>query len=304
MPIYIGDYLADTMDLNDREHGIYFLLMLHYWKTGPLLNDKKRLIKIARTDNEEALNYILDNYFDLNGDECWHNKREDEELEKAKSRRESAVENGKKGGRPKKPTRNPQETHRLIEGIPTENPKGNPRKSSSSSPSSLKKEREDSWSLDDLIKMIDFWNDSKYSLPKYPKSKYKTGVNIPDVHDLLKNLSYFTREQISQSIINYSKILNDNSYKAFPTYPTAISFLIKGIESYYDDAKPFERCLKSGEIKKKKIDDKRQKNRPTHCKQCSIEINDKNTKISTTIMQCRECKTIYKWNGHEWIIDK
>ena len=160
------------------------------------------------------------------------------------------------------------------------------------------------WSLDDLIKMIDFWNDSKYGLPKYPKSKYKTGVNIPDIHDLLKNLSFFTREQISQSIINYSKILNDNSYKAFPTYPTAISFLIKGIESYYDDAKPFERCLKSGEIKKKKIDDKRQKNMPSHCKQCETEINEKNTKISISTMQCRECKTIYKWNGHEWIIDK
>ena len=164
--------------------------------------------------------------------------------------------------------------------------------------------KEGVWTLKDLIKMIDFWNDSKYSLPKYPKSKYKTGINIPDIHDLLKNLSFFTREQISQSIINYSKILNDNSYKAFPTYPTAISFLIKGIESYYDDAKPFERCLKSGEIKKKKIDDKRQKNRPSHCKQCETKINEKNTKISISTMQCRECETIYKWNGHEWIVDK
>lgn len=96
------------------------------------------------------------------------------------------------------------------------------------------------WTLDDLIRMLDFWN--KQDLPKFPESKYKTGVNIPDVQELLKNLSFYTHKEISGAITNYSKIWNDSNYTVFPSYPTAVSFLKKGIDSYYDEAKPFERC--------------------------------------------------------------
>ena len=303
MPIYIGDYIRDTQELTAEEHGAYFLLLMHYWqKDGKIGKDINRLSMVSKT-TEETTSYLLENYFNLNNGN-YKNKRADIEMKAAEARSNAARKNIQKRWDKQKndtiviPRYNDGNTIDDTESIPNE------YSSSSPSSSSLKKEKEEDWSLDDLIKMIDFWNDSKYGLPKYPKSKYKTGVNIPDVQDLLKNLSFFTREQISQSIINYSKILNDNSYKAFPTYPTAISFLIKGIESYYDDAKPFDRCLKSGEIKKKKIDDKRQKNRPSHCKECEAEINEKNTKISISAMQCRECGTIYKWNGHEWVIDK
>ena len=47
MPFYTADYRADTAHLGALEHGIYLLLIMHYWQTGSLPDDDAQLARIA-----------------------------------------------------------------------------------------------------------------------------------------------------------------------------------------------------------------------------------------------------------------
>lgn len=70
MPLYVGDYLADTMHLTQAEHGAYLLLLMHSWRTGPLPNDDARLAAIARGDaaSWKRMGPTLRAFFDVTDD--------------------------------------------------------------------------------------------------------------------------------------------------------------------------------------------------------------------------------------------
>jgi uncharacterized protein YdaU (DUF1376 family) len=83
--IYGGDYLRDTMHLSAEQHGMYFLMLNHYYSTGePLPNDEEVLARVSRVSVDAWLrnrNVIL-KFFTQDVDGRWRNKRADEEIAK------------------------------------------------------------------------------------------------------------------------------------------------------------------------------------------------------------------------------
>ena len=64
MPLYVGDYLRDTRDLNTLQHGAYLLLIMHYWQHDALPSDDARLaaitgLSVAQWRRVNALNLQL-----------------------------------------------------------------------------------------------------------------------------------------------------------------------------------------------------------------------------------------------------
>jgi uncharacterized protein YdaU (DUF1376 family) len=96
MPLYIGDYRRDTAHLSTLEHGAYFLLIMHYWETGPLPDDDRRLARISGLSLKQWLRVrvTLESLFlipaaNMNGQQMlermWRHKRIDAEIEKCEN---------------------------------------------------------------------------------------------------------------------------------------------------------------------------------------------------------------------------
>jgi len=118
MPLYVGDYLADTKHLTTIEHGAYLLLIMQYWQRGPLPDDDKtlRIITGLSAQQWRRARPKLAALFELEAkcdskmlpavsanakqllSKCWHHKRLDEELEKAEILRIKRQLAGFKGG--------------------------------------------------------------------------------------------------------------------------------------------------------------------------------------------------------------
>lgn len=94
MPLYIGDYLSDTMHLTTEQHGAYLLLIMAYWKNGgPLPGGDAQLAAISRMsiDAWSIAKEVLVNFFEVSSDGKWVNKRADREMANAGQKREQAV---------------------------------------------------------------------------------------------------------------------------------------------------------------------------------------------------------------------
>jgi uncharacterized protein YdaU (DUF1376 family) len=66
MPLYIGDYLADTRRLTTVEHGAYILLLMEQWRRGWVPDDEVQLSRITglRLDHWRKAAGNLLPYFD------------------------------------------------------------------------------------------------------------------------------------------------------------------------------------------------------------------------------------------------
>jgi uncharacterized protein YdaU (DUF1376 family) len=96
MPIYIGDYLADTGHLSTTQHGAYLLLLMHYWRKRELPEDDKQLAAIAKLplriwlDSKDTIQAF---FFD-----GWKHKRIEAELQRRAEVSSKRAEAGAKGG--------------------------------------------------------------------------------------------------------------------------------------------------------------------------------------------------------------
>lgn len=85
MPLYVADYLADTGRLTTEQHGAYFLLIIDYWRTGPLPDENAVLSRITGLSAAawRKMRPIIEAFFQIR-DGHWHHKRIDQEMEAAK----------------------------------------------------------------------------------------------------------------------------------------------------------------------------------------------------------------------------
>lgn len=86
MPLNIGDYLADTMSLTAEQHGVYLLLLMDYWKSGPLADDDRQLAatgKVSLKAWRTEIGAVVRRFFTIGEDGHLHQKRADLEIAKA-----------------------------------------------------------------------------------------------------------------------------------------------------------------------------------------------------------------------------
>lgn len=180
MPIYIGDYLKDTMHLTIEQHGSYFLILLDMWNhNGKIPDEMGYLSRVTRTTPEhfeKNIYHQIWGYFYQTEHGLLGHSRIDSELKKSKDRRLIAQQNGKKGGRPKT---QPQ-TQKEPTGKPIANPTLNPEKSSSPSPSPSYKKKKREFKPPTLLDVSQYVQEKSYSVNAQNFFDY---YNVTDWHD-------------------------------------------------------------------------------------------------------------------------
>jgi uncharacterized protein YdaU (DUF1376 family) len=102
MRFHVGDYLADTMHLSTFQHGIYVLLIMHYFKHGSLPETEGELARIAKVTAlhwRQASPPVLA-LFRVSESGARRHTRIDAERAHAREVSEARSFAGKQGGRP------------------------------------------------------------------------------------------------------------------------------------------------------------------------------------------------------------
>lgn len=96
MPMYWGDYFANTRDLTTIQHGAYLMLIGHYWEHKGLPTDDKQLAVIVGMAPSawKAIKGPIEAKF-LDG---WRHGRIEDELTTAAKKQAQREMAGKKGG--------------------------------------------------------------------------------------------------------------------------------------------------------------------------------------------------------------
>ena len=103
---YMGDYQRDTGHLSLTEHGVYTVLLDHYYsKRCPLparLDSLYRLCRATTKHEQDAVKAVAVEFFQRAADGRRHNQRADREIAEWERLAQINRERGKLGGRPKR----------------------------------------------------------------------------------------------------------------------------------------------------------------------------------------------------------
>jgi uncharacterized protein YdaU (DUF1376 family) len=96
MPVFIGDYLADTMHLSTEQHGAYLLLLFHLWRRGSLRDEDAVLAKISGLGERawELHRPVLAEFFKIQ-DGLWQHGRVEKEKARVAATKQSQAKKAK-----------------------------------------------------------------------------------------------------------------------------------------------------------------------------------------------------------------
>lgn len=102
MPLWVADFIGDTMDLDAKEVGAYLLLLMAMWgRDGYLPSDQKKLQRVARCGRDWPRIWVsIGHYFTPHGDRITQGRLL-KELQKVAAKREVNAQHGALGGRAK-----------------------------------------------------------------------------------------------------------------------------------------------------------------------------------------------------------
>ena len=109
VPWHLGDWIASTSLLSATERGVYFDLLVRYYKEErPIMQmECKRIARAYAPEEQEAMEYVLNEFFELE-DGSFRHHRCDEEIAafRIKSeKRSSAAKARWSEGAPRRPQR-------------------------------------------------------------------------------------------------------------------------------------------------------------------------------------------------------
>jgi uncharacterized protein YdaU (DUF1376 family) len=102
MPLWVADFVGDTLDLDAKEIGAYMLILMTMWgRDGVMPNDQKKLQRVARCGRDWPRVWAsIGHYFTVDGENITQTRLR-LELQKVASKRIVNAQSGAHGGRAK-----------------------------------------------------------------------------------------------------------------------------------------------------------------------------------------------------------
>lgn len=237
MPLYINDFLADTLHLSAEEAGAYMLIIMNYWKRGAIGGDIERISRFSRIA-PSITQALLEEFFFFAGGE-WKHPRIEKELQIARENKAKRGERAKRAAAARwgnnYATSNAQgNATSNAQSIPEAMPEDMREECPSSSPSPLPIKEEEKTPLpprggterSPLDCIIDFWNERE-NLPRSPMA-----CNLPNPGKLADIIIDYGPEYVKDAISSLSANIEDIERKYRPG--SIKTFLENSVSRWHD----------------------------------------------------------------------